>query len=110
MPPDLSTADLTPLDSPGINHSDSNGFIQLEAGDKKRKQGTSMIARQIEHENMKARQINAHQKVSDKNLEVMNEQKMNQVLAKMNAENHQAEQWQTNMKKQKMRENIAESL
>ena len=39
-----------------------------------------MIARQIEAENMKARQINAAHKVSEKNMQIMDEQKMNQIL------------------------------
>ena len=39
-----------------------------------------MIARQIEAENMKARQINAVHKASEKNMKIMDEQKMNQIL------------------------------
>lgn len=52
-----------------------------------------MIARQIELENMKARQFNSNQKASDKNLDIINEQRMNSFLDKINQENHQAEQW-----------------
>ena len=109
MPPASSMASLT-LDPPNMNHSDSNGFLVLEAGDARRKQGSSMIAHQIQVENMKARQINAHQKQSDKNLDIINEQQMNKYLDKINHENHEAEQWSLNIKKQRAREDIEESL
>ena len=113
MPPS-HTSSLTEFkvdsQAAAMRHSDSNGFIQLEAGDERRKQGTTMIARQIEQENMKARQINAVQRASEKNLEIQSEQKMNQFLDKVNFESHQAEQWHSNHKKNQMRDNIEESL
>ena len=39
----------------GMTKSDSNGFLSLTEGDDRRRQGSTMIARQIELENMKAR-------------------------------------------------------
>ena len=66
--PTPSETDYT-LDGPtSLRHSDSNGFISLDNGDQRRKQGSSLIARQVEADNMKARQFNAVQKASEKNL------------------------------------------
>ena len=88
------------LDGPSaLKHSDSNGFISLERGDKQRRQGSSLIARQVEAENMKARQLNAKQRASEKSLQIQDEQRMNQYLDHMNHESHKAEQWQNNMKR-----------
>ena len=76
----------------------------------KRRQGTSLIARQIELENAKVRQFKAKEKVNEKNLTLRQEQKMNSYLDKIHKEHFQVEQWQQNFKKQQMRENIVESL
>ena len=62
-----SQTELT-MQRTGLNRSESNGIADLCEGDTKRKQGTSLIARQIELENMKARQFKAKEKVHDKNL------------------------------------------
>ena len=90
--------------------SESNGIIELCDGDVRRNQGSSLIARQIELENMKARQFKAKEKVNEKNLSLRQEQKTNQYLDKIHREHFQVEQWQGNFKKQQMRENIQESL
>jgi len=40
-----------------VNKSNSNGLLELCEGDIRRKQGSTLIARQIELENMKIRQF-----------------------------------------------------
>ena len=111
MPPTSSMTDLS-LDGPnGMKHSDSsNGFISLQAGDQHRRQGSSLIARQIEQENQMMRHYNAEQRTSEKNLQIVGEQKMNQLLHMANSQDHQVEQQHKDMKKQAMRDNIEESL
>jgi len=51
----------------GIVRSESNGILDLCEGAEKRKQGTDLIARQIELENMKVRQYKAKEVVNEKN-------------------------------------------
>ena len=59
--------DLT-LNKTGMHHSESNGLIDICDEHERRKQGSTLISRQIELENMKQRQFKAKQQVSEKNL------------------------------------------
>ena len=76
-----------------LHSSDSNGILKLCDGDTIRKQGNSLIARQVELENMKARQFQAKQKVSEKNLHLRQEQKMNLMMDKIHREHFEVETW-----------------
>ena len=93
-----------------MTRAGSSGLLDLFEGDHRRREGSSLIARQIELENMKVRQYRAKEKVMDANSTIRQEQKMNQYLEQINREHHSVEQWQNSYKKQQMRENIAESL
>ena len=73
--------------------SDSNGLIDICDEHQRRKQGSTLIARQIELENMKQRQFKAKQQASDKNLALRSEKKTNQYLDKIHREHYQVEQW-----------------
>ena len=70
----------------GMTQSDSLGLLELDENNQKRKQGSSLIARQIELENMRARQYKAKEKVNDKNLALRAEQKTNSYLDKIHRE------------------------
>ena len=50
-----STKDLTEQNSGTMKRSDSGGIHSLFDGDHRRREGTNLIARQIELENMKVR-------------------------------------------------------
>ena len=76
------------LDYNGISRSDSNGLLDLCEGDTRRKQGATLIARQIELENMKLRQFKVKEKVSEKNLALRQEKKANQYLEKIHKEHY----------------------
>ena len=93
-----------------MSRAGSSGLLDLFEGNDRRREGSSLIARQIELENMKVRQYRAKEKVMDANSTIRQEQKMNQYLEQINREHHSVEQWQNSYKKQQMRENIAESL
>ena len=93
-----------------MSRAGSSGLLDLFEGNDRRREGSSLIARQIELENMKVRQYRAKEKVMDANSTIRQEQKMNQYLEQINREHHSVEQWQSSYKKQQMRENIAESL
>ena len=83
----------------GMTKSDSNGILDLCEGAEKRKQGTELIARQIELENMKVRQFKVKAMVNEKNMSLRQDQKMNQYLEKINREHFEIEQWQNSLKK-----------
>lgn len=68
------TTDMT------LKRNDSSGLLDLFEGDHRRREGSSLIARQIELENMKTRQFRAKQKVSDKNSSIRQERKVNEYL------------------------------
>lgn len=70
----------------GLRRDDSNGLLDICDGDEKRKAGTSLIARQVELENMKARQFKVKEKVNEKNLNLRQERKMMQYLDKISKE------------------------
>ena len=104
-----SPRELSPQHERGLYQSDS-GILRLCDGDTVRKQGGALIARQVELENMKARQVKAKQEVSDKNINLRQEKKMNEMLEKIHKEHFDVEQWQKKMKAQQARENIQESI
>jgi len=70
----------------GAQHSERSGISSLWDDDTRRKQGTNLIARQIELENMKTRQFKAKEQVNAKNLELRQDQKVNQYLDKIHKE------------------------
>mmetsp|Transcript_14856 Transcript_14856/g.18614 ORF Transcript_14856/g.18614 Transcript_14856/m.18614 type:complete len:103 (-) Transcript_14856:388-696(-) len=74
-----------------LHHDQSDGILTLCDGDTMRKEGNSLIARQVELENMKVRQFKAKQQVSNKNLSLRQEQKMNVMLDKIHRENFEVE-------------------
>ena len=98
------------METGGMKRDGSSGLLDLFEGDHRRREGSSMIARQIELENMKVRQYRAKEKVNETHSSLRQEKQMNQYLEQINREHHSVEQWQNNYKKQQMRENIAESL
>ena len=74
-----------------LGRSDSNGLIELCDGDTRRVQGTALIARQLELENMKARQFKIKEKISEKNLSLRQDAKMNSYLEKIHKEHFAVE-------------------
>jgi hypothetical protein len=54
--------------------------------------------------------VKAKQDVSDKNISLRQEQKMNVMMDKIHKEHFDVEQWQKKMKAQQARENIQESI
>ena len=81
------------MDKGGMKRAGSSGILDLFEGDHRRREGSTLIARQIELENMKVRQYRAKEKVNDTNSSIRQEQKMNQYLEKINREHHSVEQW-----------------
>jgi len=59
---------------------------------------------------MRARQFKAKRAVNEKNQQIKADQKMSYYMDKIHREHFEFEQWQQNLKKQQMRENIVESL
>ena len=83
-----------------MNNSDSQGILDLSMGDVRRREGASLIARQIELENMKMRQYNAKEKVNERNVSLRQDKKMIDYLSRISQEHESVEQWQMNFKKQ----------
>ena len=83
----LSSTDLA-INKVGseMARSESNGLIELCDGDTKRIQGTALISRQIELENMKARQYKLKNQIHEKNTALRQDQKMNSYLEKIHRE------------------------
>lgn len=81
------------LSKTGMTRTDSKGLMELWDKDTQRREGSSLIARQVELENMKFRQWNDKKKVHDKNQSLRQEQKMNQYLEKIHREHFQVEKW-----------------
>ena len=51
-----------------LKNSDSKGILEIFDSDERRKHGKTLVARQIELENMKVRQFKAKEKVNEKNI------------------------------------------
>ena len=95
---DRRTKMPSPINSNNVSQTnlESNRVIGLCDGDSMRKQGNSLLARQVELENMKVRQFKAKQQANDKNLELHQDAKMREMLSRIHQEHYEVEKWQKN--------------
>ena len=61
------------MEKGGMKRADSSNLLHLFEGDHRRREGSSLIARQIELENMKVRQYRAKEKINDANSTIRQE-------------------------------------
>ena len=96
--------------SPGMARVESKGLFDLFENNDKRQQGSKLIERQIEIENLKDREARAKNEAYVKQIELKQEKKVNSYLDKISREHYHIEKHQTEFKKVQMRNNLEESL
>ena len=96
--------------SPGMARVESKGLFDLFENNDKRQQGSKLIERQIELENLKDREARAKNEAYIKQIELKQEKKVNSYLDKISREHYNIEKHQTEYKKAQMRSNLEETL
>ena len=93
-----------------LNKNDSKGLVAIMDGDDQRKEGMTQITRQFQNENKVTGKQRQQKELTEKAMNMREDQKMVTYLDKIHREHHNIEKWQSTNRKNQMLENIHESL